>query len=57
MIDTACDRHRNETVTLRKHVTKYKNMRKRLFPRQSESRGDKIALFNSIRITESVNLL
>ena len=24
----ACDRHRSETVTLRKHVTKYKNMRK-----------------------------
>ena len=24
----ACDRHSNETVTLRKHVTKYKKMRK-----------------------------
>ena len=23
-----CDRHSNETATLRKHVTKYKNMRK-----------------------------
>ena len=25
-----CDRHSNETVTLKKHVTKYKNMRKRM---------------------------
>ena len=23
-----CDRHSNETVTLRKHVTKYKHMQK-----------------------------
>ena len=39
------DRHSNETVTLEKHVTKYKNMRKFMvkFLRKSESRGIKIA--------------
>ena len=26
--DTACNRHNNKTVTLRKHVSKYKNKRK-----------------------------
>ena len=38
------DRHRNETVTLGKHVTKYKNMRKWMveFLRKFDSRGDKI---------------
>ena len=28
MFDTACERYNNETTTLRKYVTKYKNMRK-----------------------------
>ena len=46
-------------VTLRKHVTKYKNMRKYLveFLRKSWSRGDKIVPVNSIRITKSINLI
>ena len=54
----ACDRHSNETVTLRTHVTKYKNLRKRMvkFIRNSENRGDKIVRVNSIRISKSVNL-
>ena len=45
IIDTACDRHGNETVTLRKDVTKYKNIRKWMgeFLRKSDSRSDKIA--------------
>ena len=51
-----CDRHSNETVTLRKHVTKYKNVLKWMieFLRQSESRGDKIVLVNHILITISI---
>ena len=59
IIDTAWDRHSNKTVTLRKYVTKYKNMQKWMveFRRKSESRGDKIARFNSICITKSINLL
>ena len=28
IFDTACNRHSNETVTLRKHVTKHSNLRK-----------------------------
>ena len=46
----SCDRHSNEAVTLRKHVTKYKNIRKWIveFLRKSESRRDKIARVNSI---------
>ena len=46
----ACDRHSNETVTLRKHVTKYKNMRKYIpeFLIKSESRGGEIAGVDSI---------
>ena len=48
----ARDRHSNETVTLRKHVTKYKSMQKWLveFLRKSESHGDKIA-----RLPNSIN--
>ena len=55
----AWDRHSNETGTLMKHVTKHKNMRKWMikFLRKYKSRGDKIALVNSIRITKSTNLL
>ena len=38
-----CDRHSNETVTLRKHDTKYKNPKKWMieFLRKCESRGIK----------------
>ena len=55
----ACDRHSNENVTLKKHVTKYKNMRKRMveFLRKSESYGDKIARVNSNHMTKYINLL
>ena len=57
--DTACERHNNETVTLRKHVSKYKNKRKRMveFLRKSETRGDRILRVNSIRITKSIIIL
>ena len=55
----ACDLHNNETVTLRKHSTKYKNMRKWMveFFRKSESYGHTISRDNSIRITKSIDLL
>ena len=55
----SCDRHRNETVTLTKHVTKYKYMRKWMveFFIKSQSRVIKIARVNSIRMTKSINLL
>ena len=54
-----CDRHSNETVTLKKYITKYKHMRKWKvkFLRKFENRGIKIARVNSIRITKSINLL
>ena len=53
-----CDRHSNETVTPRKHVTTYENMLNWMveFPRRSENRGIKFAGVNSIRITKSINL-
>ena len=40
-----CDRHSNETVILRKHVTKYKHKRQLIveFLRKFENRGIKIA--------------
>ena len=55
----ACDRHNNETVTLKKHVIKYRNMRKYIveFFSKYESRGDKIVPVNWIRITKSINLI
>ena len=55
IIITACDWHCNEIVTLMKHVTKYRNMRK--WMAESASRGDKITRVNSIRKTKSINLL
>ena len=57
--DTSCNRHSNETVTFKKQVTKYKNMRKWMiyFFKKSESRRDKISRVNSIRFTTSINLL
>ena len=54
----ACDRHSNEIMALRKHVTKYKYMRKWIvkFLRKSDSRGKKIVRAASIRSTKSINL-
>ena len=54
-----CDRHSNETVTLRKHATKYKSMRKWMLEclQKIENRGIKISRVNSILITKSINLL
>ena len=56
--DTACSRHSNETVTLRKYVYKNKNMRKWMieFLRKFENRSVKINPINSIIITKSINL-
>ena len=53
-----CDRLSNETVTLRKHITKYKRMWKWMveFLRKIESRYIKNARINSIRFTKSINL-
>ena len=55
----ACDQHWDETVTLTKHVTKHKYMRKWMveFLSKSQSRAIKIAWVNSIRMTKSINLL
>ena len=52
-----CDRHSNETVILRKYVTKYKNMWKCIveFLGIFETRGIKIARVNSIIITKSID--
>ena len=54
-----CDEHicSNETVTLRKHATKYENMRKWMdeFLRKFENHDIKIARVNSINITKSSN--
>ena len=57
-LDTACNWHSNETVTLRKHVTKYKHMRKWFveFLRKFENRGIKIDRVK-IRINKFINLL
>ena len=54
-----CDRHSNETVTLKKHVTKYKHKQKWMveFFGKFENRGIKIARVNSIRLTKSINSL
>ena len=53
-----CEWHSNETVTLRKHVANYKNMRKWMieFLRKFENRGIKIARVNTILNTKSINL-
>ena len=54
-----CDRYTNKTVTLRKHATKYKHMRKWIVDllSKSESRGNKIARVNIIRIIKSIDFL
>ena len=56
---STCDRQSNETVTLRKHDTKYKHMWKWMveFLKKFENRGIKIAEVNSIRNTKSINIL
>ena len=53
------DRNSNETATVRKHVTKYKRMRKLMlvFLEKIENRGIKIDRVNSILITKFINLL
>ena len=55
----ARDRHWDEAVTLTRHVTKYKYMRKWMveFLSKSQRRGIKIARVSSIRMTKSINLL
>ena len=55
----ACDRHRNETATPRKRVTKYKHVQNWMveFFSKSQSFCIKFARVNSIRMTKSVNLL
>ena len=55
----SCDRHGDETVTLRKHVTKYKYMQKLMveFFSKSQNCGIKFARVNLIRMTKSINLL
>ena len=55
----ACDRHRDETVTLTKHVTKYKYMLKWMveFLSKYQTRVIKFARVDSIRMTKSINLL
>ena len=52
-------RYWDETVTLAKHVTKYKYMRKWMveFLSKSQSRVINIARVNSIRMTKFVKLL
>ena len=52
-----CDRHGNETVTLRKHVTKYKNVRKWMiiFCKKLRIVALKLLRVNSILITKSIN--
>ena len=52
-----CDRHSNETVTLSKHATKNKTMRKWMveFLRKFENGGVKIARVNLILITKSMD--
>ena len=49
-----CDRHSIETVTLKKHVTKHKNMRKWMieFLKKFEKRAIKSGRDNSILITK-----
>ena len=59
IIDTAWNRHSNETVTLIKHVNKDKNMLKYMieFLRKFENHDIKICRVNKIRISKSINLL
>ena len=47
----SCDQHSIKTATLKKHVTKYKNMRKWMveFLRKFENRGIKIARVKKVK--------
>ena len=55
--NTACNRYSNETVTLRKYVFKYKNMRKWMIDFSENLRIVALKLLvNSILITKSINL-
>ena len=58
IVPQPCDRHSNETATLGKHVTKYKNMQKWMveFLRIFEDRGFNIVRVKSILINKSINL-
>ena len=53
-----CDRYSNETVTLGKHVNKYKNMRQWMveFLQKFENRDIKFTQANSNLTTKSINL-
>ena len=58
IFDTACNRHSHNNVTLKKHVTKYKSMRKWMveFFKKIQNRSIKISGVNSILLTKSTNL-
>ena len=58
LFELVTDTSWDETVTLTKHVTKYKYMRKWIFEflSKSQSRVLKIARVTSIRMTKSINL-
>ena len=58
-LDIAFNLHSNETLTFRKNVNKYINMRKWMveFLRKLKSRDIKIARLNSVRLTKSISLL
>ena len=56
--DAACNWHHNETVTVKKHISKYKNIQKSMikFLKKFENHCIKIARVKSILITKSINL-
>ena len=56
LINLVTAAYSNETVTLRKHVIKYKNLRKLMseFLRKVVNRGCKIARVNPILISKSI---
>ena len=58
-LDIAFNLHSNETLTFRKNVNKYKNMRKWMveFLRKLKSHDINIARLNSVRLTKSISLL
>ena len=58
IFDTDCNRHCNETMTLWKHISKYKSIRKWMaeFLRTFENHCIKIVRVNSILIAININL-
>ena len=58
MFDTAYNRHSNETMTLMKHVTKYKNILQLMIDlfKKFENHGIKIARVNWILITINLSM-